>query len=179
MEQRTIIYIGGFKLPDKNAAAQRVTGITRILMDLGYKVVFIDAADDLQENDILMTKKDVFGCDCYSVKYPQGIEWYNYLISIEGLKRVYEQYKNVKAVIAYNYQSIAFLKLKSYCKKNNLKLIADCTEWYDKTKNPIKNIDTWLRMKKLHPSMDGVIVISRYLESYYQDNVQTIYIPPT
>ena len=37
-----IIYIGGFELPDKNAAAHRVLGNAKILRELGYKVILIE-----------------------------------------------------------------------------------------------------------------------------------------
>lgn len=37
----TILYIGGFELPDKNAAAQRVVANAKALRDLNYNVVFI------------------------------------------------------------------------------------------------------------------------------------------
>ena len=37
----TIIYAGMFELPDEDAAAHRVHGISKILIELGYKIVFI------------------------------------------------------------------------------------------------------------------------------------------
>ena len=39
-QKELIIYIGGFELPDKNAAAQRVIGNSKALRDLGYETVF-------------------------------------------------------------------------------------------------------------------------------------------
>ena len=38
----TVLYIGGFELPDKNAAAHRVLGIAKILKELGYSVEFMN-----------------------------------------------------------------------------------------------------------------------------------------
>ena len=39
----TILYVGGFIiLPDKNAAAQRVVSIAKILRDIGFEVVSIN-----------------------------------------------------------------------------------------------------------------------------------------
>ena len=38
---KTIIYIGGFELPDKNAAAQRIIGNSYALKELGYEVIFL------------------------------------------------------------------------------------------------------------------------------------------
>ena len=39
----TIIYYGGFSLPDKNAAANRVVSNGKIFKALGYNVVFLGA----------------------------------------------------------------------------------------------------------------------------------------
>jgi len=68
---KTIVYIGGFELPDKNAAAHRVINNSKAFRELGYKVVFIDASKDNNTSiDILKTKKEYFGFDTYSVPYP-------------------------------------------------------------------------------------------------------------
>ena len=37
----TIIYIGSFEMPDKNAAAHRVLNNARNLRELGFNVVFV------------------------------------------------------------------------------------------------------------------------------------------
>ena len=41
--KRTILYIGGFVLPDKNAAAQRVIANAKAMRALGYDVQFLSA----------------------------------------------------------------------------------------------------------------------------------------
>lgn len=173
----TIIYIGGFRLPDGNAAGPRVINNAKILRDLGYKIVFVDVADNA-DKDVLENFKTIEGFDCYSKKYPKGKDWADYLTSIKDFKKVFEKYDNVKAVIAYNYQSGAFLKLKAFCKRHNIKLYADCTEWYPKGKNPVKNIDTDLRMKHIQKNIDGVITISRFLYDCYKSCTNTVLIPP-
>ena len=67
MSKGTILYVGGFELPDKNAAAHRVLSNGKILRDLGYKVVFIDVDKRIQyENDILNTKRILKGFECWS-----------------------------------------------------------------------------------------------------------------
>lgn len=40
MHKGTILYVGGFELPDKNAAAHRVLSNAKIFRELGYNVVF-------------------------------------------------------------------------------------------------------------------------------------------
>ncbi len=62
MSKGTILYVGGFELPDKNAAAHRVLSNGKIFRELGYNVVFIDVDKSLQyESDILTTKKNCPG----------------------------------------------------------------------------------------------------------------------
>lgn len=50
----TIIYVGGFELPDKNAAAQRVLSIAKILRELGYDVIFLGVDKTLKKRKIYL-----------------------------------------------------------------------------------------------------------------------------
>ena len=40
-EKKTILYLGGFLLPDKNAAAHRVVNNSKIFEALNYNVILI------------------------------------------------------------------------------------------------------------------------------------------
>ena len=42
-----VLYIGGFELPDKNAAAHRVISNAFLLRELGYEVSFIGISEDI------------------------------------------------------------------------------------------------------------------------------------
>lgn len=183
MNRKTIIYIGGFELPDKNAAAHRVLNNAKALRELGYDVVFISANSSL-ESKAIAERDIVQGFDCWFTPYPNsGKGWVKYLTSLKSFKQIISNYTNVVAVICYNYQSLPFARIWSYCKKRNIKVISDCTEWYD-TKGSniittsIKSFDSFVRMKIIHRKLDGLIVISRYLENYYKDCRNVIRIPP-
>ena len=185
MSKGTIIYIGGFELPDKNAAAHRVLSIGKICRELGYNVVFIGIDMELgYRNDVLNTKHIIQGFECWSRPYPKtNRQWINYLSNIRFLIAVANQYKDVNAIIAYNYPAIALMRLKKYCTKNSIKIIADCTEWYSTIgKNiifkVIKGIDSFLRMRVIQKKLDGLIVISSYLEGYYQRCKNVVRVPP-
>lgn len=185
MSKGTLLYIGGFELPDKNAAAHRVLSNGKILRDLGYKVAFIDVDKSMPfSTEILATNKNVQGFDCWSVPYPQkSIEWISYLSNIDYLNSMRNQYKDIKAIIAYNYPALALNNLRKYGTKNNVKVIADCTEWYS-TKGSnlvfkvIKGLDSFLRMRVIQRQLDGLIVISKYLENYYRGCKNVVRIPP-
>lgn len=185
MNKETILYIGGFELPDKNAAAHRVLNNGKALKKLEYNVVFIGVDRELSFNDgIKRVDKDIQGFECWSIPYPQNNrEWIYYLCNIDYFIKVTKKINNIKAVICYNYQSVALLKIKRYCNKNNIKIIADSTEWYS-TKGAnimfkiIKGFDSFLRMRIIQKRLDGVIVISNYLKDYYNKCKNVVYIPP-
>ncbi len=177
----TIVYVGGFELPDKNAAAHRVINNGKVFTKLGYNVVYLGISHEYKE----FTKVEHFGFDCYFTPYPKGFKnWLKYLTDIKTLKHVISLYEDVVAVVFYNYQAGALKKAIKFCKKNNIKTIADVTEWYlPEKKNPIfyiiKKWDTETRMKKLQPKMDGVIAISKFLNDYYiKKGVKTVQVPP-
>lgn len=175
---QTILYIGGFELPDKNAAAQRVVGIAKGLRELGHTVVFLNS---LKKCDKMIEPREVeyYGFKCYEYKRENKRDYL--LLGDKALEQIEKIQPN--AIIAYNYPAIALEKIRRYCKKNNTKCFADTTEWYQAFgNNPIyriiKNMDTMYRMTRVQKKLDGVIAISRYLYDYYKDEVKTIIIPP-
>ncbi len=176
MEKKTVVYVGGFQLPDKNAAAHRVMSNAKLLQGEGYRVVFIDT--DESQTEALKKRKPCFGFERWSVN-----KSYKRLYSIKSFKEAMKSIADVKAVIAYNYPSVGFLKLKAYCKKQGIKLIADVTEWYGAQGTNIihyiiKGLDSFLQMRVCFPRADGIIAVSRYLENYYKTKAPTVYLPP-
>lgn len=185
MSKGTILYVGGFELPDKNAAAHRVLSNGKIFRELGYKVVFIDVDKTLSYNsDILTTIKDVQGFECWSIPYPNSkIEWFKYLTNIDFINVMTKKYSDINVVVAYNYPALALRNLNKYCSNKNIRIIGDCTEWYS-TKGAsiifkiIKGLDSFYRMRIVQKKLDGIIVISKYLEEYYKDFINVVRIPP-
>ncbi|WKA50218.1 glycosyltransferase [Planococcus liqunii] len=178
MNKKTIIYIGAFELPDKDAAAHRVLNNAKIFKKLGYNVVFSDVNRSKSISLDLNKKRIIKGFEVWSREFPTtSKKWLHYLISINEIKKIIKEYSNVDIIIAYNYQSFALFNLLNFCKKNNIKLISDCTEWYE-DKRAIKKLDTTFRMRYLHKRIDGIICISDYLRDYYKKYVKTIVIPP-
>lgn len=180
MEKATILYVGGFQLPDKNAAALRVVANAKALRDLGFNVVFLNALTDINDqetNNIKVIK--YYGFTCYEYKRePQR----DYLLSCKRIVSAIKK-SNANIVIAYNHPAVALNKLRKYCQKNSIKCYADVTEWYIPPKgNPlfflIKGFDSEFRMRYIHKRMDGVIAISEYLYQYYRRKVKIVKIPP-
>jgi len=185
MQKGTIVYIGGFELPDKNAAAHRVISNAKIFSELGYRVAFIgvdkDAPEEFQGSPI---KSSINGYEVWNFSYPKtNKQWIRYLTEAKSTIDLLKNYNDLKVVILYNYQSIPFIKIKNYCGKNNIRIIADCTEWYDFTSRGtihklIKGFDTFLRMRILQKRVDGLILISSYLKKYYGNVPKSVLIPP-
>lgn len=185
MTKGTIIYIGGFELPDKNAAAHRVMGNAKIFRELGYNVVFVGTDKDLSYgNGIVKKGAQVQNFDSWYFPYPKSKrQWLEYLCHIKAFVKVATQYSDIKAVICYDYQAAAFIRIRQYCKKHNIKVYADCAEWYSSKGNGgmyriLKGLDTFVRMRILHKHLDGIIVISQYLKEYYKKCKNLVKIPP-
>lgn len=184
MDKEIFVYVGGFEMPDKNAAAHRVTNIGKILRRNGKTVIYIgaDRTGNIQ-TEILATKQEFNGFECYAVGYPQKYsEWIFYLSSVKKYIKVIESLSGVKGVIFYNFPSVAMRKLFLYCKKHGIKCYADVTEWYSGKGQGllwgmVKGADSWYRMHVMHKKMDGMIVISHYLEEYYKKCKNLIRIP--
>lgn len=185
MGDGTILYTGGFELPDKNAAALRVLGNAKALRALGYHVVLLGVSkDDNGSQGLVASGGQVEGFDTWHIRYPDNIrQWVSYLQSIDGLKAVCRDCGDVQTVICYNYPSMGLMKAKSFCHVNRIRLIADTTEWYPMadvkwSHKLIKGVDTWWRMRILQKRLDGLIVISSYLQRYYGKCSNVILVPP-
>ncbi|MCM1559266.1 MAG: glycosyltransferase [Butyrivibrio sp.] len=176
-EKTTILYMGCFELPDKNAAAQRVIGNAKALRSIGYNVLFLNTPEKAESKK--MKKVTYLGFTCYEMERINKVD--HILIGRQAISAI--KYLKPNAIIAYNYPAIAMSNILLYCKKHSIKCYADLTEWYLPSGSNIyhkavRAVDTALRMKWISPKSDGIIAISRYLFNYYKDKTKTILIPP-
>ncbi len=174
-----VLYIGGFELPDRNAAAHRVVSIAKTLRYAGNEVEFIGVTRKAEEIGKTFC---VDGFKFTSIAYPSGIRsWIKQIVEFIPLKTIEKSRPNI--VILYNLYAFAQKRIINYCHKNNIKVIGDITEWYQahgcSIREIIRRIDIRLRMKKYNCRLDGIIAISSFLRDYYKSKVPTVYIPPT
>lgn len=176
---KKILYIGGFCLPDRNAAAQRVISNSKIFRELGYEVTLVGL-------DRKIVSKDAFdyeGFKCVNLPYPNGIvDWLKMLTSIKQYIP-YINNANPDIVIAYNHPALALNRLSNFNRKKGIITVSDCTEWYEPQGGVlfrlIKGWDINQRMYKVHCKLDGIITISRYLDDFYQNQgMKTLLLPP-
>lgn len=179
--KKTILYIGGFVLPDKNAAAQRVIANSLIFEQLGYKVVLVGLTRDRRDAGVWFKRGNM---ECMNLAYPSSIgEWWNYLTSDKPYQQLIADY-DPTAVIAYNHPAVALKKLLKHNRHKGIKTIADCTEWYDPKEGNVlfkivKKWDVEKRMAEVHLEMDGIITISRFLDDFYKGKgKKTVLLPP-
>lgn len=176
---KTALYIGGFCMPDGNAAAQRVLGVAKVLRDCEYNVRFsgLTRLAKAPENGI------IDGFSYINYPYPDSFRsWIRYLLGQDNSITEIKAFKP-DLVILYNHPAFAIERITKYCHNNGIKVLADVTEWYEAKGSllfrMIKGYDTNRRMLKSHLKVDGLICISSYLTKFYkQHGVKVIEIPP-
>ncbi|NOR45752.1 MAG: glycosyltransferase [Candidatus Delongbacteria bacterium] len=179
-----ILYLGGFELPDKNAAAQRVIANAKLLRSLGHNVVFLGTDKSNHSSDLNSTFKIIKGFNSYSIPYPRTFKhWVKYVTSIgDTLELIKLSALKFDLIITYNFPSLSTYNLIKYCKRKNIKIIADITEWYNHKPNSImgiiKFLDSEFRMRYFNKKYDGLICISKYLFDYYYNMKNKIQLPP-
>lgn len=179
----TVLYIGGFELPDRNPAAHRVLNNAKILKTLGYNVVFCGVDKEIT---VSSEKADLIsGFESYPIPYPKSNkQWVKQMLDISCYSNIISKYADIKIVICYNLHAVPLAKILKLAKTKGFKVVADCTEWYENkfSLNPIKlikSVDTYLCMCHYQKKCDGMIAISNFLGNYYKKYIKnTIVLPP-
>lgn len=182
MNNGTIIYYGGFTLPDKNAAANRVVSNGKLFASLGYNTVFIGAAPS---GDSFEGLRRVGRADnMFEHSHPKTTsQWLKHMISVEHIKAIEKTYSDVCMIILYNVPMLTLLQAKKVFSKKNIKVCYDCTEWTKDTdgslpKRLFKAFDETLIRNFAHKAADGMIAISRMMEKKYKSSKKLILLPP-
>ena len=168
MIRKSVLIVGTFLMPDGDAAAIRVRGIGKALNIAGYEVFYLgrNVSDNKEilsyENAIYFTRK----------------QWghFSYYYQFKYISDVIETNigkENLSTVILYHQPAISALLIGNYCKKHNITLITDTTEWYG-IDQLLKNrffalpiLDFEFRMHFSNVYLKNTIVISSFLKNYY------------
>ena len=171
MAKGTIIYMGNFELPDKNAAAHRVVNNGKVFTALGYRTAFLGTVKNESFSGI---RQSDYNENIFEEAYPKGTKnWINHLFDTKNIEAVAEKYPDTCLVITYNVPLVTFKTVKKTFAKKNIKVAYDCTEWNDYTvgslpKRWYKKIDEKQIRTKLHKHCGDIIVISSLMEKQYQ-----------
>lgn len=188
-----ILYVGGFRFPEGDAAAARVLGIAKALRCAGYSVRFCSGGRSARDSD--RTSDGAYEYDGFPyvpvgeleggrrspvarlTRYlATGADTLRYLLSRGAA--------DPAAIVVYNPGAAYHFRLGRYCRQRRIPLIVDCTEWYDPCHYPggrlgLHRWDTELSMRCLNRRADGLIVISSFLERFYRDRGGAVLrIPP-
>lgn len=180
MSKGTIIYYGGFTLPDKSASANRVVSNGKIFDKLGYKTVFIGVSDDSFDG-----LKPVADCDnMFEHAHPKSTkQWIKHMFSVEHIESVIGKYDDVCKIILYNVPMFTLMKAKKVFSKKNIEVCYDCTEWTKDTdgslpKRIFKAFDEILISNFAHKVADRMIAISSMMEKKYKSSKKLLILPP-
>lgn len=176
--RRTIVYVGAFELPDRNAAAQRVLANAFLLRMLGYRVVLAGVTQETGATDEFrrMEPDPHLPFECWERSVPDAtLSWFKRVVGIGPLVRLIDTNcgEDLLAVICYDFPAISQLRLRSFLHRKGAKALAEVTEWYSPTRGRslaaiARNMDSFLRMRLVNPMMDGLVVASRYLADHYR-----------
>lgn len=186
---KRILYISRAGIPI-DAPGIRIYNIARIIRKIGYKIDFICDKEDYISGE---TRKEYDGFEYfYNDRVLINNKWQSFknIIELISAHRIFKRVKDCckrdkpYAIILYNDIYYLTKKLIKYCGENDIRLIADVTEWYGK-RNSSKIGDrivpylTDKRIIKLDQIVNNIISISPYLHDYYSKlGCNTIFVPP-
>jgi glycosyltransferase involved in cell wall biosynthesis len=173
------VYYGGFALPDKNASANRVVSNGKLFDSLGYETLFLGACYDAELSGMWQISENMF-----EESHPATTaEWVKQILCFSNLKKLSEEYKNLKMVLLYNVPFITLVLAKKYFSKKGVTVAYDCTEWTQFTegsflKKVFKYADEVFIRKFAHKVADKMIVISSLMEKAYKSDKKLLRLPP-
>ena len=182
MNSSTIIYYGGFTLPDKSASANRVVSNAKLFAALGYKTVLIGAAP---HGECFDGVRKISGQeDMYEYSHPESTaQWLKHMLSVDHIAEAVGKYGNVSRIILYNVPMLTLVKAKKVFSKKNIEVCYDCTEWTRDTdgslpKRVFKLLDEFFISNFAHKVADGMIAISRMMARKYKSSKKLLILPP-
>lgn len=174
-----VLYIGAFAFPDQNAAAHRVIANAKLLRQLGYRVILVStlAANHVEHRQ---GPDCVHGFECWTVG---GSERFSQGLAASALIARAIECRQLAAIILYNLPVVPSLRLIRYARKRrSVKVIGDIAEWYTAEgplwRRIVKALDIITRMRIVNRKLDGLVVISKFLEQVYSGGRPLLLLPP-
>ena len=127
----TVLYIGGFGLPDRTASALRAFGNATVLRTAGYRVVI--AGKYAQIPDPALPPAVIHGFDCHDIRQPlPGLPVVDYTVSPANVRALAMQIgsERIVAIMAYNYPGFGLHRIIRMAGELGIPVINESTEWY-------------------------------------------------
>lgn len=179
-----IIYIGTFRLPFFDAAAARVLNVSRSLRLAGHEVNFISWGGAQSNSDYC--DDSITHIDGFPFIVTNEMDFKGGIISKakgwlthgnKTKKLLKEQLGNYDVIISYNCSLINWLI--PFCRKHNIYLVSDLTEWYSYRELKLIELPGYfINMYCSQRKVKNKIVISSFLNNYYKDS-HNIVVPAT
>lgn len=181
--RKKVLYITTSFFPVGQAYATRVVNFARLFSDLGYDVHVI-AGQSLDSN---MTIDKILEFESYTYEIiGDSSRNYRYLKkttrTAAALNRSIKNNDILFAIVNVD-STRCYGKVQEICKKNNIKVIRETCEWYDKTSYKLGKFDPRYALMQLYTrrdlyKADGVITISRLLSDHFaKSGNKTIRVP--
>jgi glycosyltransferase involved in cell wall biosynthesis len=186
--KQSVFYVGPFVFPDGGAEARRVTGISHSLFSAGYEITIgcgrksssIFALQQPSPFSVLDLGERPAASSNKFLKL-----WKALTCGGNTTNWIKKSEPKPDAIFLYGGRTGYLFHLIPWCRHNHIPLIVDVVEWYDARHvlgGPLGpfHLSSELAMRYLHVKAKNLIVISRFLERYYQNQgCRTIRIPPT
>lgn len=176
---KNILYVGRFELPDKNAAAHRVISNAKLMRDIGFTLYLCGVFQGKESKPQLKIENGIYNL---SQRRPRSL--FISILQAMWMPSSIRIMRSVKPrmVICYNPNLLEMIKWMLICRCFNIRIVIDCTEWYEmkgySLQAILRNLESNLRMIVLNAQTDGIIAISKYLFEYYRNRVTTVLLPP-
>jgi hypothetical protein len=178
-----VVFLGGFELPNKNAAAHRIVNNAKIFRFLNYKPILIGVSPKLKENDGIKIVGNNQDLDMREVNYPSSIkQWISRFYGERKILDFINTEKDIHSIVLYNYPAIASCRIMLLAKRRGIKVICDIAEWHSSKGSGffysiIKWLDTVARIRFISKKSDGIITISNYMTRFYKEHRNVVEIP--
>lgn len=180
LSRGTIAYLGSFDFPHRNAAANLALATAGLIAASGYNVVICGRrAPGAEPVDVVVQAGVVLRLRPMSKRWIDRINLIRlYAFYLSSLRSEEE----LSMVIAYNMPALVLAGVLVWARLRDIPVIAHCTEWYARvpwrTGFPLalaRNLDTALRMRLVHRSVDGLLVSSHFLADFYRGKPTLVY----
>ena len=180
MQKGTILYMGNFELPDKNASAHRVMNNGKIFRKLGYSVVYLGTVHGESFEGVRVSEYDD---NIFEEAYPTTTKaWVKHIFDTANIEAVAKRFDDVRMVIAYNTPYATFKAVKKAFGNTDVNVTYDCTEWNNYAEGSLpkrlyKKFDEYQIRNLLQKKCRNIIVISQMMEEKYK-GCNLLKIPP-